>query len=161
VTEVGKASFDVVAFLRETGRSAQVASLSAQAPLLGSLWYLFNDGKFWFSSSRSSALPRAAERGLELAVIVDDFNPPLSIRQVRVRGHGGIEPHDPDVVRRIYERYLGLALDDWPQFFRERIRSTDGWTLWSVSAETGMAVTSPAFVEEVYRWNAPDGAPFA
>jgi hypothetical protein len=121
VTEVGKASFDVVAFLRETGRSAQVASLSAQAPLLGSLWYLFNDGKFWFSSSRSSALPRAAERGFELAVIVDDFNPPLSIRQVRVRGHGGIEPHDPDVVRRIYERYLGLALDDWPQFFRERL----------------------------------------
>jgi pyridoxamine 5'-phosphate oxidase-like protein len=162
VTEVGKASFDVVAFLREMGRMAQVASVSpAQTPLLGSLWYLFDDGKFWFSSARSSALPRAAERGLELAVIVDEFNPPLSIRQVRVRGHGRIEPHDPDVVHHIYERYLGLALDDWPQFFRERLGSTDGWALWSVSAETGMAVTSPAFAEEVYRWNAPGDAPFA
>jgi hypothetical protein len=93
-------------------------------------------------------------------VIVDDFNPPISIRQVRVRGHGRIEPHDPDVVRQIYERYLGLILDDWPQFFRQRLGSADDWVLWSVSAETGMAVTSPAFVEEVYRWDTPGGAPF-
>jgi hypothetical protein len=158
---VDKASFDVVAFLGETGRSAQVASVSpAHAPLLGSLWYLFADGKFWFSSARSSVLPRTAERGLELAVIVDDFNPPASIRQVRVRGRGRIEPYDPDVVRHIYERYLGPVPDDWPQFFRERVGTAEGWTLWSVSADSGMAVTSPAFIEEVYRWNTPDGAPF-
>jgi hypothetical protein len=36
----------------------------------------------------------------------------------------------------------------------------EGWTLWSVSAESGMAVTSPAFVEQVYRWDAPEQAPF-
>jgi hypothetical protein len=44
----GRGSFYVDAFLGETGRSAQVASISpAQAPLLGSLWYLFDDGRFW------------------------------------------------------------------------------------------------------------------
>jgi hypothetical protein len=35
-----------------------------------------------------------------------------------------------------------------------------GWALWSVSPESGMAVTSPGFIEEVYRWETPDQAPF-
>jgi len=158
--EVDEASFDVDAFLDETGRCAQVASVSPTlAPLLGSLWYLFEDGRFWFSSEESSALVRAAKRGVELAVIVDDFNPP-SIRQVRVRGHGRVESHDPDVVHRIYERYLGLVIDDWPPFFVARTGLVDGWTLWSISPESGMAVTSPSFAEEVYRWSTPDSAPF-
>jgi hypothetical protein len=158
---VDKATFDVDAFLDETGRCAQVAAVSpALAPLLGSLWYLLDNRRFWFRSPISSPLIRAAERGVELAVIVDDFNPPASIRQVRVRGHGRTEPHDPDVVRRIYERYLGLAVHDWPPLFRGTIEVAEGWTLWSVSPESGMAVTSPGFVEEVYRWDTPDHVPF-
>jgi hypothetical protein len=159
---VAKATFDVDAFLGEGGRSAQVAAVSpALAPLLGSLWYLFDNNKFWFRSPISSALVRAAERGAELAVIVDDFDPPASIRQVRVRGHGCIEAQDPVVVRRIYERYLGVAVHDWPPLFRGTIGVAEGWTLWSVSPESGMAVTSPGFVEEVYRWDTPDHAPFS
>lgn len=159
--KVDKASFDVDAFLGETSRSAQVAAVSpALAPLLGSLWYLFDDRKFWFRSPISSALVRAAERGVELAVIVDEFNPPASIRQVRVRGHGRAEPHDSDLIRRIYERYLGLVIHDWPPLFRGTLGVADGWTLWSVSPESGMAVTSPAFVEQVYRWAVPEQAPF-
>ena len=155
------ATFDVDAFLGETGRSAQVAAVSpALAPLLGSLWYLFDNCRFWFRSPISSRLVRAAERGVELAVIVDDFNPPSSIRQVRVRGHGRTEPHDPVAVRRIYERYLGPAVEDWPPLFRGTVGVAQGWTLWSVSPESGMAVTSPGFVEEVYRWDTPDRAPF-
>lgn len=132
----------------------------ALAPLLGSLWYLFDNCKFWFRSPTSSPLVRAAERGVELAVIVDDFNPPASIRQIRVRGHGRIEPHDPVVVGRVYERYLGSAVGDWPPLFRGTVGVTQGWTLWSVSPESGIAVTSPGFVEEVYRWDTPNQAPF-
>lgn len=159
--KVDKASFDVDAFLGETGRSAQVAAASpAMEPLLGSLWYLFDDRRFWFRSPTSSPLVQAAERGVELAVIVDDFNPPTSIRQVRVRGHGRIEPHNPDLVRRIYERYLGLVIHDWPPLFRGTLRVAEGWTLWSVYPESGMAVTSPEFVEQVYRWGVPEQAPF-
>ena len=138
-----------------------MASVSpALAPLLGSLWYLFDNCKFWFRSPLSSPLVRAAERGVELAVIVDDFNPPASIRQVRVRGYGGSEPHDPVLVRRIYERYLGLDVNDWPPLFQGTIGAGEGWTLWSVSPESGMAVTSPGFIEQVYRWDAPHRAPF-
>jgi hypothetical protein len=158
---VDRATFDVGEFLAETGRSAQVASVSpAHIPLLASLWYLFDGQKFWFRSPLSSPLVRAAERGVELAVIVDDFNPPVSIRQVRVRGHGRTEPHDSIAVHRIYERYLGIAVQDWPPLFRGTVEIAEGWTLWSVSPESGMAVTSPGFVEEVYRWDTPDLAPF-
>jgi hypothetical protein len=159
--KVEQASFDVSAFLLETFRSAQVAAVSpSHAPLLGSLWYLFDNHKFWFRSPKESPLARAAERGVELAVIVDDFNPPASIRQVRVRGHGCTEPHDSAVVCRIYERYLGLDVHDWPPLFRETTGVSEGWTLWSVSPDSGMAVTSPGFVEEVYRWDDPEQAPF-
>jgi hypothetical protein len=83
-----------------------------------------------------------------------------SIRQVRVRGHGHVEAHDPVVVRRIYERYLGIAARDWPPLFRGTIGLAEGWTLWSVTPESGMAVTSPEFVEEAYRWDASDQGPF-
>lgn len=154
-------TFDVEGFLSEPGRSAQVASVSPfSVPLLGSLWFLFQDDRFWFSSAQSSPLAQAAARGCQVAVIVDDFSPPGSIRQVRVRGQGRVDAHDPERVHQIYERYLGEELDSWPSFFRDRFSLTNGWTLWSVAAETGMAVTSPDFFETVYRWSVPDQAPF-
>jgi hypothetical protein len=156
-----KAHFDADAFLREDRRPAQVASVSASGtPLLGSLWFLFERHRFWFSSAGASALPSAARRGTPVAVLVDDFDPPASIRQVRVRGRAQIEIHDATVLRRIYERYLGSDIDTWPPFFRARIDQTDGWVLWSVHPDTGLAVTSPGFAESAYRWNRVEDAPF-
>jgi hypothetical protein len=137
--KVDKATFDVDAFLGEVRRSAQVAAVSpALVPLLGSLWYLFDSSKFWFRSPLSSPLVRAAERGGELAVIVDDFNPPVSIRQIRVRGHSRIEHHDPALVRQLYERYLGTNVDNWPPLFQGTVGSTQGWVL-------GRYLLSPAW----------------
>ena len=108
LTTVAAASFDAVSFLNEVRRPAQVASVSKSGqPLLGSLWFLLERQRLWFSSAKAGVLPQAAKRGAPVAVIVDDFDPPTSIRQVRVRGRGQIEPHDAAVVRRIYERYLG------------------------------------------------------
>jgi hypothetical protein len=105
------APFDVRAYLDEPGRTAQVASVSAGGtPLLGSLWFAFADGRFWFSSLDGSPLPDAASAGRPVAVIVDEFNPPESIRQVRIRGRGRIERHNAEAVRRIYRRYLGTAI---------------------------------------------------
>ena len=116
------AAFDATAFLNEARRPAQVASVSKSGkPLLGSLWFLFERQRFWFSSARAGVLPQAAKRDAPVAVIVDDFNPPTFIRQVRVRGQGQIEPHDPAVVRRIYERYLGPDIEGWPLLFRSLV----------------------------------------
>jgi Pyridoxamine 5'-phosphate oxidase len=119
------------------------------APLLGSLWFAFERGRFWFSSAADSPLPRAARRGALAAVIVDDFDPPASIRQVRIRGRAQIEPHDPAMVTRIYRRYLGRDIGTWPKFFQSRIHQADGWLLWSVYPDSGLAVTSPGFDEHI------------
>jgi Pyridoxamine 5'-phosphate oxidase len=155
------AAFDATAFLNEAGRSAQVASVSQSAqPLLGSLWFLFDRQRFWFSSAKAGVLPQAAMRGTPIAVIVDDFDPPRNIRQVRIRGRGQIEPHDPAVVRRIYERYLGSDDEEWPLLFRSLVYQSDDWVLWSVYPDTGLALIAPDFVEKAYRWTDIGHSPF-
>jgi hypothetical protein len=93
-------------------------------------------------------------------VIVDDFDPPKSIRQVRIRGRAQIEPHDPAVVRRIYERYLGSDVATWPLLFRSLVDQSEDWVLWSVYPDTGLALTAPDFVENPYRWVDIGHSPF-
>lgn len=124
---------------------AQVAAVSPRgAPLLGSLWFLFADGRFWFSSHSSSPLIKAAERNAEVAVIVDEFDPPENIRQVRIRGSPRVEDHDALRVRDIYRRYLGTDLAGWPPFLNERTDDTS-WILWSVCPVTGVVGASRGF----------------
>jgi hypothetical protein len=155
-------TFDAAAFLKEVRRPAQVASVSESGvPLLGSLWFLFERERFWFSSAKASALPRAANRGVPVAVIVDDFDAPTSIRQVRTRGRAQIESHDPAVVQRIYERYLGSNVEQWPPWFRSFVAQSDDWVLWSVYPDTGLALTAPGFIDSLHRWVDIEHCPFA
>jgi len=149
----------IASFLEEPMRMAQVASVSpAGVPLLGSLWFLFDQGRFWFSSHPTSPLVRAFLHGAEVAVIVDDFTPPDEIRQVRVRGAAQQHSADPTQVQRIYERYLGPDLATWPDFFQTRVGSTD-WTLWSVAPDSGVATINPDFRPIEVRWNIRADAP--
>jgi hypothetical protein len=152
-------SFDVAGFLAEPRRMAQVAAVSPGGlPLLGSVWFLFADGRFWFSSHPSTPLGMAAARGAEVAVLVDDFDPPDRIRQVRVRGPARVDAPDPARVHRLYARYLGPDPDSWPGFFRDR--TTDPtWTLWSVPPDTGVATISPGFRPQETRWHHRTNAP--
>lgn len=152
-------AFDAARFLAETGRLAQVAAVSAKgAPLLGSLWYLFDAGRFWFSSMSDSPLPMAAMREAEVAVIVDDFRPLASIRQVRIRGAAQLEDHDVARIRRIYTRYLGEDEKFWPDFFRRRL-SDNRWVLWSVWPDSGLCASTPDFRGEEHRWQTRADSP--
>lgn len=141
-------------FLNEPMRPAQVAAVSpSRVPLLGSLWFLFADDRFWFNSVRGSPLLKAAGRGEQIAVLIDDFDPPTRIMQVRIRGEGRVEPQDSGRTAAIYRRYLGEAADAWPLSFPERL-SDPGWVLWSVPPASGMALESSGFMDEqVLRWN--------
>jgi Pyridoxamine 5'-phosphate oxidase len=150
--------FDVAGFLAEAGRMAQVAAVSpGGVPLLGSVWFRFADGRFWFSSHPSTPFAAAAGRGAAVAVLVDQFAPPDAIRQVRVRGAARVEPHDPDRVEAIYRRYLGAGA--WPEFFRTRVHDTD-WTLWTVTPDSGV-VTGSGFRPTEHRWHRREEAPAA
>ena len=149
----------IAAFLAEPQRMAQVAAVSPQQnPLLASLWYVFDDGRFWFSSHPTSPLVAAAQRAAPVAVLIDQFAPPDHIRQVRVRGPGMIETHDASRVKRIYERYLGTDQKTWPSFFAERAEDAS-WVLWSVEPVSGVATTNPEYRAAETRWPSPDANP--
>jgi hypothetical protein len=154
-------SSQVANFLSEDLRMAQVAAVSKSGvPVLGSLWFVFDSDRFWFSSHPSSPLAAAAARAADLAVLIDQFDPPDRIRQVRVRGPGRVETHYPERVQQIYERYLGRDVSVWPDFFRERV-TDDTWTLWSVSPIQGTATINPNFREQSTRWACFADSPFA
>jgi hypothetical protein len=151
----------VAEFLAEDLRMAQVAAMARSgSPLLGSLWFVFDDERFWFTSHPSSPFAAAVRRNVDLAVLIDQFDPPDRIRQVRVRGPGRIEIHDARRVRQIYERYLGRSDSEWPDLFRERV-DDPAWTLWSVPPVQGVATMYPNFREQSIRWDRFADSPFA
>ena len=151
----------VAEFLAEDLRMAQVAAVTRSgSPLLGSLWFVFDDGRFWFTNHPSSPFVAAVQRRVDLAVLIDQFDPPDRIRQIRVSGPGRIEAHDARRVRQIYERYLGRSDSEWPDFFRERVDDPT-WTLWSVSPVRGVATMYPDFREQSTRWDCFADGPFA
>jgi Pyridoxamine 5'-phosphate oxidase len=153
------AAFDVAGFLAEPRRMAQVAAVSPRGvPLLGSVWFLYADGRFWFSSHPSTPFGAAAARGAQVAVLVDDFDPPDRIRQVRVRGPARVEAPDPARVATLYARYLGADADAWPPFFRTRV-ADPAWSLWSVPPDSGVATVNPGFRPRETRWHRREDAP--
>jgi hypothetical protein len=153
-------SFDMRSFLDEPLRPAQVATVSRSGlPLLGSLWFAFEDDLFWFTSLDGSPLLVAPTQRSAVAVLVDQFDPPGRIRQIRVRGSSRVESHDPERVYRIYRRYLGKSVDAWPLSFPERL-DDPSWTTWSVSPDTGLAVDHENFVGNEMRWNVLSDCPF-
>lgn len=155
------ASFDVAAYLAEPDRPAQVAAVSpAGLPLLGSLWFVYQDSRFWFSTRAGAPLLRAITFGSEVAVLVDEFSPPSRIRQVRIRGRGVIEPDDAARVESIYQRYLGGNLDAWPDVFKDRVTDAQ-FALWSVTPTTGFVVDYANFEADEVRWSDPTQSPLS
>ncbi len=150
----------VTEFLAEDLRMAQVAAVARSGvPVLGSLWFVFDDERFWLTSHPSSPFVAAAQRSADLAVLIDQFDPPDRIRQVRVRGPGRIEVHDARRVQQIYARYLGRDVGAWPDFFRERVDDPT-WILWSVPPVQGVATMYPNFREQSIRWDCFADSPF-
>lgn len=144
--------FDVAAFLAEPMRPAQVSAVSPTGlPLLGSLWFLYQDHRFWFTSRLQSPLVVAMSVGSEVAVIVDEFEPPDHIRQIRVRGPGALEPQDRGRIHLLFRRYLGEDVRAWPALFQQRVADTS-FALWSVWPSSGLIAGYPNFEASEKRW---------
>jgi len=55
-------------------------------------------------------------------------------------------------------RYLGPDADSWPGFFRARV-ADDGWSLWSVPPDSGVATINRGFRPNETRWHRRRDAP--
>ena len=158
--------FDVVSWLDQPLLCASVAAVGKSgSPLLGVLWYKYDDGRFWFTTQRTHPLACAIPLvGAEAAVAVELFDPPQHIEMVRISGVGREERWDEQLVVRMYSRYLGADLDAWPAgTWRERLpNGIDGkYMLWTISADRGFAVGYPNFGDAVeLRWKSPEERAF-
>lgn len=148
--------FDIFELLDQPLLTASVATVGRSGgPTLGSMWFAFDDRRFWFSTREGESPFLEAARARHLvAVMVTVFDPPKNIRLLRATGPAQLERHDPKRVQTIYERYLGTRLDDWPTFFRERLED-ETFRLWSVHAVSGKAEEFPDFEGSEFRWTEP------
>jgi nitroimidazol reductase NimA-like FMN-containing flavoprotein (pyridoxamine 5'-phosphate oxidase superfamily) len=94
-------------FLREATIPARLAVVTAGgAPLVCSLWYVYEDGALWFATRRDARLVAMLQReprcGFEVA---GDAAP---YRGVRGQGRGTLSAErGPAVLVRLVDRYLG------------------------------------------------------
>lgn len=76
--------FDVAVWLDQPLLCASVATVGKHgSPLLGVLWYKYENGRFWFTTQRIHPLTRAIPlRESEAAIAVELFDPPEHIEEL-------------------------------------------------------------------------------
>lgn len=147
--------FDVQGFLQEPLRPASVSTVTAQGrPALATMWFLFEDWRFWFHSPSGGQNPflRAARAEQLVAAMVETFDPTDRVIQVRVTGPAKVHDRDGDRVHRLYDRYVGpneLWSEQW-----EQQAADPTYELWSIEPRSGAAVQYPRLQDAagVFRW---------
>ena len=75
--------------------------------LLSPVWFEWREGGFNIGIRRDDVKARHLRRDLRASVVVAEAEPPLG--GLEIRGRARLLPQDPDVDRRIVERYIGTA----------------------------------------------------
>jgi hypothetical protein len=107
--------FDVDAFLA----APLVARVAAAGPSVRPVWFLWEDGAFWWLTGSWSRLPGLLADDPRLALVVDtcDLASGRTL-QVTARGRAELRPFDADRARRKLRRYLGDDEERWDERFR-------------------------------------------
>jgi nitroimidazol reductase NimA-like FMN-containing flavoprotein (pyridoxamine 5'-phosphate oxidase superfamily) len=101
---------DVEAFLARP----LVARLAAAGPTIRPIWFLWEDGAFWWLTGRWARLPEILARDPEVALVVDSCDLRTGeVLQVTARGAAEVLPFDPERARRKLRRYLGPDEASW------------------------------------------------
>lgn len=118
--------FDVDAFLARP----LLARVAAAGPSVRPVWYLWEEGAFWWITGAYARLPEILTRDPRLALVVDSCDLDSGeVRQVTARGDGVIVPFDPERARRKLARYLGTDEQAWdPRFEARYLREPDRQT---------------------------------
>lgn len=114
--------FDVDAFLAQP----LVARLATIGPTVRPVWFLWEDGAFWWLTGSYARLGEILEEDPRVALVVDTCD--LSNGEVlKVTAHGRAEvvPYDADRARRKLARYLGTNEPSWDRRFSQVQRDRD------------------------------------
>lgn len=105
---------------------ARVAA-GGPGPSVRPVWFLWEDGAFWWITGAYARLPRILSAVPQLALVVDSCDLRTGqVRQVTARGEGVVVPFDPERARRKLVRYLGPDETAWDPRFTVRYLSEPG-----------------------------------
>lgn len=109
--------FDLGGFL-DRPLVARVATVGGEgAPCVRPVWYLWEDGAFWWLTGGWSRLSAILERDPRVALVVDTCDLERGeILKVTARGTAEIGDFDPERARRWGRRYLGTDEGSWDRF---------------------------------------------
>jgi hypothetical protein len=83
------------------------------------VWFLWEEGAFWWLSHAKNWLVRRVAERPEVALVVDTCDLRTGhVRQVLARGRAEVVPLDLGLARRKFSKYLGMDPTAWdPRFW--------------------------------------------
>lgn len=107
-----------------TSTRLEVARCHSTAVAGPPIWFLWEDGAFWWITGGYARLPEILARDPRLALVVDSCDLTTGeVRQVTAHGDGVVVPFEPERARRKLVRYLGPDEDGWDPRFSVRCLS--------------------------------------
>lgn len=108
--------FDVDAFLAEP----LVARVATSGPRIRPVWFLWEEGSFWWLTGSYSRMTEFLEQDPNVALVVDTCDLATgTVRVVWARGVAEVVPLDRERAVRKLSRYLGPDEALWEARFRE------------------------------------------
>lgn len=107
--------FDLDAFLAQ----ALVARVAARGPSILAVWFLWEDGAFWWLTGGWSRLSATLKADPSVALVVDTCDLATGeVLELSAEGEAEIYQLDSGRARRLLRRYLGADESRWPERFK-------------------------------------------
>lgn len=102
--------FDLDTFLHRP----LVAHIATAGPTVRPVWYLWEEGAFWWLTGSWAKLPEIIKRDPKIVFLIDTWDPNTGeVLQLSARGKAELHPFDPNRARRKLARYLGGDQSKW------------------------------------------------
>lgn len=91
-----------------------IARVATNGPTIRPVWYLWEDGAFWWLTGPWSRLGSLIDKDPSIALLIDTWEPDTGeVLQVIATGNASTHPFDADRARRKLTRYLGGDESRW------------------------------------------------
>lgn len=109
---------DVDAFLARP----LLARVATPGPTVRPVWFIWEDGSFWWLTDTKNVLAKSVAAGDEIALVVDECDVDTGeVIHVFARGTAMVVPVDVDRAKRKFARYLGPDAEAWDPRFVESL----------------------------------------